>query len=119
MDTVRPLFCIDLPAGRVRAGDVHQGFRRRGGPDSARAGTNSSTAAPSSNTASLRQEKLFMHVPSKPVSLFVPEDKPPQLATFKNSPRAWQARYKARLAAQAASSEKIHTPTASPEGASA
>ncbi len=41
-----------------------------------------------------------MRVPSKPVSLSVPDDKA-LLAVFKNSMRAWQARYKARLAAQA------------------
>jgi len=74
------------------------GDAERGSP---MVGTNSSTAAPSSGVALLRQERLLMQVPSKPASPSVPEDKPP-LAAFKNSMRAWQARYKARLAAQAA-----------------
>jgi len=43
-----------------------------------------------------------MHIPSKPAAPSMPEDKPPPLAAFKNSMRAWQAGYKARLAAKAA-----------------
>jgi hypothetical protein len=74
-------------------------------------GTNSSKAAPSSGAAALRQERQLMHIPSKPAAPSMPEDKAPPLAAFKNSMRAWQARYKARLAGLAAVFGTAHKPT--------
>ncbi len=53
-----------------------------------------------------------MKAPSMPVPPSVPEDKPLPLTTFKNSLRAWQARYKARLATQAPDCEKADNQTA-------
>jgi len=46
-----------------------------------------------------------------------PEPSPP--TTFKNSLRAWQAQYRARLAAQAAVWGKADSPTAPPDGSPA
>ena len=40
-----------------------------------------------------------MHASNEPVSPSVTQDKQPPLATFKTSLRAWQAEYRARLAA--------------------
>jgi len=48
----------------------------------------------------------FMPVPINPGTPPPPDEKQPLIATFKSSLRAWQARYKARLAAQALVSEK-------------
>jgi len=42
-----------------------------------------------------------MHARSKPVSPSVRDEKQEPIATFKTSLRAWQVRYKARLAAGA------------------
>jgi hypothetical protein len=54
------------------------------------------------HTALLRHERPLVRALNKLVSPSVPAEKPPPIATFKNSPRAWQAQYKARLAARAA-----------------
>jgi hypothetical protein len=54
----------------------------------------------------LRKEILFMRVPINTVSSTAIKEEQPPIATFKTSLRAWQVRYKARLAAQAVVSEK-------------
>jgi len=59
----------------------------------------------------LQREKRNMQVPSKPDTTPIAEDKQPPLATFKNSLRAWQARYQARLAAMVAVSGKAPNQT--------
>ena len=53
-----------------------------------------------------------MKAPNKPVSPAMPEDKQLPLATFKNSLRAWQARYQARRATQVRDSGKADKQTA-------
>jgi len=53
----------------------------------------------------------FMHGPSKPVSPPVRDEKQEPIATFKTSLRAWQARYKARIAALALVSGKAPSET--------
>jgi hypothetical protein len=47
-----------------------------------------------------------MQASRKPIPPCVHEDKQPAVATFKNSLRAWQARYKAQRATRAAYSQK-------------
>jgi hypothetical protein len=69
------------------------------------------TDSPSSNTVPLQQGRLFMQAPSKPGSPPVHEDKQPPVATFKTSLRDWQARYKARRAAQAPIRGKAYNQT--------
>jgi hypothetical protein len=47
-----------------------------------------------------------MHAPNEPHSPSVAQDKEPPIATFKTSLRAWQAEFRARLAAQQAKFSK-------------
>jgi hypothetical protein len=54
---------------------------------------------------------LLMQDPTRPASSSPPDEKQMPIATFKTSLRAWQARYKARLAAQALVSKKGHAQT--------
>ncbi len=49
-----------------------------------------------------------MYAPHRSVSPVLPEDRQPPIATFKMSLRAWQARYKAQLAAQTIVPRKVH-----------
>jgi hypothetical protein len=55
-----------------------------------------------------------MHTPHRSVSPSLPEERQPPIATFKNSLRAWQARYKAQVAARAvvAGKARKHSETA-------
>ena len=47
-----------------------------------------------------------MHATTRPPSSSPPDEKQEPIATFKTSLRTWQARYKARLAAQTLVCEK-------------
>jgi len=49
-----------------------------------------------------------MHAPHRSVSPSLPEERQSPIATFKNSLRAWQARYKEQLAARTIVAGKIH-----------
>jgi len=57
-------------------------------------------------SAPLPEEKVFMYAPHRSVSPVLPEDRQPPIATFKMSLRAWQACYKAQLAARTIVAEK-------------
>ncbi len=59
----------------------------------------------------MQEGKKDMQAPGKPVSPPVHEDEQLPIATFKTSLREWQARYKARRAAQASASGKAPNQT--------